>query len=69
MPTLVPALQDRCVVVNGVAKTYAMTGWRVGGMIGPAYALKHPERVLSLGLLSTAASTGGSNCACASDAK
>jgi len=33
--TLVPELHDRCVVVNGVAKTYAMTGWRVGWMIGP----------------------------------
>ena len=30
-----PELADRCVVVNGVAKTYAMTGWRVGWMIGP----------------------------------
>jgi aspartate aminotransferase len=36
MPVVVPELQDRCVVVNGVAKTYAMTGWRVGWMIGPA---------------------------------
>jgi len=36
MPVLVPELVDRCVVVNGVAKTYAMTGWRVGWMIGPA---------------------------------
>ncbi len=36
MPTLVPELADRCVVVNGVAKTYAMTGWRVGWLIGPA---------------------------------
>jgi aspartate aminotransferase len=35
MPTLVPELVDRCVVVNGVAKTYAMTGWRVGWMIAP----------------------------------
>jgi aspartate aminotransferase len=35
MPTLVPDLADRCVVLNGVAKTYAMTGWRVGWMIGP----------------------------------
>jgi aspartate/methionine/tyrosine aminotransferase len=35
LPTLVPELADRCVVVNGVAKTYAMTGWRVGWMIGP----------------------------------
>ena len=35
MPVLVPDLADRCVVVNGVAKTYAMTGWRVGWLIGP----------------------------------
>ena len=35
MPVLVPELADRCIVVNGVAKTYAMTGWRVGWMIGP----------------------------------
>jgi aspartate aminotransferase len=35
MPVLVPELADRCVVINGVAKTYAMTGWRVGWMIGP----------------------------------
>ena len=33
--TEVPELADRCVIVNGVAKTYAMTGWRVGWMIGP----------------------------------
>jgi aspartate/methionine/tyrosine aminotransferase len=31
----VPALGDTCVVLNGVAKTYAMTGWRVGWLIGP----------------------------------
>ncbi len=35
MPVCVPDLSDRCIVVNGVAKTYAMTGWRVGWMIGP----------------------------------
>jgi aspartate aminotransferase len=35
LPVLVPELADRCVVVNGVAKTYAMTGWRVGWVIGP----------------------------------
>ncbi len=40
MPVLVPSLADRCVVVNGVAKTYAMTGWRVGWMIGPADVVK-----------------------------
>ena len=32
---LVPGLADTCVILNGVAKTYAMTGWRVGWMIGP----------------------------------
>ncbi len=40
MPTLVPELADQCVVVNGVAKTYAMTGWRVGWMIGPRDIVK-----------------------------
>ena len=40
MPVLVPELADRCVVVNGVAKTYAMTGWRVGWMIGPNDVVK-----------------------------
>ena len=34
MPVAVPELADTCVVVNGVAKTYAMTGWRVGWLIG-----------------------------------
>jgi aspartate/methionine/tyrosine aminotransferase len=40
MPTLVPELADKCVIVNGVAKTYAMTGWRVGWMIGPKDVMK-----------------------------
>ena len=40
MPALVPELADTCVVVNGVAKTYAMTGWRVGWMIAPADVIK-----------------------------
>ncbi len=35
MPVVVPDIQDKCIVLNGVAKTYAMTGWRVGWMIGP----------------------------------
>ena len=35
LPVVVPELGDRWVVVNGVAKTYAMTGWRVGWLIGP----------------------------------
>jgi len=36
----VPALQDQCILVNGVAKTYAMTGWRLGWMVGPADVIK-----------------------------
>src|SRR5215212_1112031 len=40
LPVVVPELADRCVVVNGVAKTYAMTGWRVGWVIGPADVVK-----------------------------
>ncbi|MEU1074133.1 MULTISPECIES: pyridoxal phosphate-dependent aminotransferase [unclassified Streptomyces] len=35
LPALLPELRDKCVVVNGVAKTYAMTGWRVGWIVGP----------------------------------
>ena len=34
-----PAVQDRCILVNGVAKTYAMTGWRLGWMVGPQDAI------------------------------
>ncbi|MEO7556530.1 MAG: pyridoxal phosphate-dependent aminotransferase, partial [Acidimicrobiales bacterium] len=37
---LVPELADRCVILNGVAKTFAMTGWRVGWMIGPRDVIK-----------------------------
>jgi aspartate/methionine/tyrosine aminotransferase len=40
MPVVAPEIADRCIVVNGVAKTYAMTGWRVGWMIGPKDAIK-----------------------------
>jgi aspartate/methionine/tyrosine aminotransferase len=40
MPVVVPELADTCIVVNGVAKTYAMTGWRVGWMISPADVTK-----------------------------
>jgi aspartate aminotransferase len=40
MPVVVPELANQCVVVNGVAKTYAMTGWRVGWLIGPADVVK-----------------------------
>jgi aspartate aminotransferase len=40
MPVVVPELADRCVIVNGVAKTYAMTGWRVGWIIAPKDVIK-----------------------------
>jgi aspartate aminotransferase len=40
MPVVAPELADTCLVLNGVAKTYAMTGWRVGWMIGPADVIK-----------------------------
>jgi len=40
MPVEVPELADTCVVLNGVAKSYAMTGWRVGWMIGPRDIIK-----------------------------
>lgn len=40
LPVAVPELRDKCVVVNGVAKTYAMTGWRVGWAIGPKDVIK-----------------------------
>ncbi|MFI5690497.1 pyridoxal phosphate-dependent aminotransferase [Kribbella sp. NPDC051586] len=40
IPVAVPELADKTVVLNGVAKTYAMTGWRVGWMIGPKDVIK-----------------------------
>ncbi len=40
IPVEVPELADRTVIVNGVAKTYAMTGWRVGWIIGPEDVVK-----------------------------
>ena len=40
MPVAVPELADTCMVINGVAKTYAMTGWRVGWLIGPLDVVK-----------------------------
>ncbi|SEG31746.1 Aspartate/methionine/tyrosine aminotransferase [Thermomonospora echinospora] len=40
MPVVVPELADRTLVLNGVAKTYAMTGWRVGWLIGPQDVVK-----------------------------
>ena len=40
LPVLVPGLAETFIIINGVAKTYAMTGWRVGWMIGPKDVIK-----------------------------
>lgn len=47
MVTLVPEIAERCVVLNGVAKTYAMTGWRVGWLIGPTDVAKAAAKLQS----------------------
>ncbi len=47
VPTMAPEIADTCVVLNGVAKTYAMTGWRVGWMIGPADVIKAASNLQS----------------------
>ena len=51
LPAVVPDLAETCVVVNGVSKTFAMTGWRVGWMIGPrdviAAATNHQSHATS----------------------
>jgi aspartate aminotransferase len=47
MPVLVPELTDRTVVLNGVAKTFAMTGWRVGWLIGPPDFVKACQNLQS----------------------
>jgi aspartate aminotransferase len=47
MPTMAPEIANTCVVLNGVAKTYAMTGWRVGWMIGPADVIKAASNLQS----------------------
>ncbi|HEX6472493.1 MAG TPA: pyridoxal phosphate-dependent aminotransferase [Streptosporangiaceae bacterium] len=47
MPVEVPELADRTIVVNGVAKTYAMTGWRVGWLIGPSDVVKAAQNMQS----------------------
>ncbi|MFR9675324.1 pyridoxal phosphate-dependent aminotransferase [Streptomyces sp. TR06-5] len=40
LPVAVPEIADKCIVVNGVAKTFAMTGWRVGWVVGPKDVVK-----------------------------
>jgi aspartate aminotransferase len=43
----VPGLASQCILVNGVAKSYAMTGWRLGWMVGPADAIKAASNLQS----------------------
>ena len=50
-----PDLRDRTLIVNGVAKAYAMTGWRVGYAAGPAALLKAMNTVQSQSVTSVAA--------------
>lgn len=50
-----PELRDRTLIVNGVAKAYAMTGWRVGYAAGPAPLLKAMNTVQSQSVTSVAA--------------
>ena len=47
LPVLVPELADRCIVVNAVSKTYAMTGWRVGWSIAPPALTAAAARIQS----------------------
>jgi aspartate aminotransferase len=42
-----PALRDRTVIINGVSKTYAMTGWRIGYAIGPADVISAASKIQS----------------------
>ena len=57
LPVVVPEAMQRCVVVNGVAKTYAMTGWRIGWMITT------PEAAKAAGVLQSHQTTNMSNVA------
>jgi aspartate/methionine/tyrosine aminotransferase len=47
MPGIVPELRDTAVIVNGVAKSHAMTGWRVGWMVGPSDVIKAASNLQS----------------------
>ncbi len=47
MPVVAPEIAERCIVANGVAKTYAMTGWRVGWIVGPDEVIAAATRIQS----------------------
>jgi aspartate aminotransferase len=44
---LCPALRDRTIIINGVSKTYAMTGWRIGYALGPADVIAAAGKIQS----------------------
>jgi aspartate/methionine/tyrosine aminotransferase len=49
--TVAPDLYDRTIVLNGVSKAYAMTGWRIGYAAGPVKLIKrHEERAVAVHL-------------------
>src|SRR5258705_4300098 len=45
--TLCPALRERAVIINGVSKTYAMTGWRIGYALGPSEIIAAGSKIQS----------------------
>jgi aspartate aminotransferase len=45
--TICPELKDRTLIVNGVSKAYAMTGWRIGYTAGPPYLIKAMKKIQS----------------------
>ncbi len=47
LPAVVPEVADHTIVINGVSKTYAMTGWRVGWLIGPPAVADAASRLQS----------------------
>jgi aspartate/methionine/tyrosine aminotransferase len=44
---VLPALKDRTIILNGVAKTFSMTGWRLGWMVGPKEVIKIAQNIQS----------------------
>lgn len=47
LATLAPSLRDRIVIINGVSKSYAMTGWRIGYALGPANIIDAAAKIQS----------------------
>ena len=45
--TLCPALRDRTIIINGVSKSYAMTGWRIGYALGPSDIIAAASKIQS----------------------